>query len=371
MKSSLRVLAFAESFLGSKSPNLDAHVFEEYVRLARKVELVVMAEELPLESTPDLKLIKIPKISQPMLFRTLIRVIGYAFAIIKNRKEFDVVYTRSLGLNFLIGSIIAKKLLKKKLIFFISESRKSHTSFRARFFRPFLKKVLEISDSVVTQSIFLVNEIDDYLIKINRNKLVILHEAVDKEKFKPENEPNENILLTVARIEPVKGIDVLINSMPYISKEFSDVKLKIVGSISNKNYFNELKNLISKLDCEKYIEFLGPIPHEQLPNLYNNAKIFIMTSKTEGSSISTLEAMSCGKPVVITRVGGMPTIIKDQQNGFLVEPNNPKMTAQRSIELLRDMGLREKIGRKARETIENDFIWETFIEGLITQFKKK
>ena len=113
MKSSLRVLAFAESFLGSKSSDLDAHLFEEYHRLARRVILTVITEEIGSSHSKNIKVIKVFKISKPIILRTLIRILSYSYATIKHRNDYDVVYTRSLGLNFLISSIIAKKILKK------------------------------------------------------------------------------------------------------------------------------------------------------------------------------------------------------------------------------------------------------------------
>jgi len=366
-----RVLAFVESFKGINSPSLDAIIFEEYINISTKVKLLVIAEDSYSNTNLNIKVIKVPKISHPVPLRTIIRIIVYSLETIKNRKEFDVVYTRGLGLNFLICSIIAKKLLKKKLIFFIAESRKTHTSFRARFFRTFLKKVLECSDHLITPSMNIVEEIESYLTKIDRTKVIIARENVDIKKFCPENKLlQENVILTVSRIEPVKAIEVLINSMSLIAKEIPDVKLKIVGLISNQKYFNNLKNLISKLNCEKLIEFVGPIPHDQLPKWYNNSKIFVLTSKTEAASNVTMEAMSCGKPVIVTRVGGMPNLIKDKINGFLVEPNNPQSVAKQAIELLKDDSLRARIGKEARNTIATRCMETNYIDELINLFKK-
>ncbi len=366
-----KVLAFAESFQGINSPSLEAIIFEEYVNLAKKVKLLVIAEDNYSNPNVNIKVIKVSKVSHPILLRTLIRIIVYSFETVRNRKEFDIVYTRSLGLNFLICSIIAKKLFKKKLIFFIAESRKTHTSFRARFFRTFLKKVLENSDHLITPSMNIVEEIESYLTKIDRTKVIIARENVDIKKFCPKNKLlQENVILTVSRIEPVKAIEVLINSMSLIAKEIPDVKLKIVGLISNQKYFNNLKNLISKLNCEKLIEFVGPIPHDQLPKWYNNSKIFVLTSLTEAASNVTMEAMSCGKPVIVTRVGGMPNLIEDQLNGFLVKPNNPQLVAKKVIELLKDNSLRARIGKEARNTISNEFKQSNYIDELINLFKK-
>ena len=367
----LRVLAFAESFIGIKSSDLDAHIFEEYHRLGEKINLTVIAEQLPSISEKNIQLIKVPNISKPIILRTLTRILVYSYAVIKNRNKYDIVYTRSLGLNFLICSILAKKILKKKLVFLISESRKTHTSFRGKFFRPLLKNVLAISDSLISSSEFLIEEIEDYLTKIDRNKLKILNEAVDTTNFKPQNSTNlKNILLTIARVDPVKGLENLLKSIPSIIKIVPDAKLKIVGSIPDKNYFKILQRLILELGCEKFVEFVGPIPHDELPEIINKSKIFVLTSKTEASSISTLEAMSCGKPVVVTKVGGMPSLIRNGINGFLVEPNKPEIFAEKIIELLFDGSLREKIGRRARETMVNEYSWEKFVEGLIEIFKK-
>jgi len=367
---SSRVLAFAESFEGIKSPYLHAIIFEEYINLAKKIKLLVISENCYSDPNSNIKVIRAPKISRPMFLRTLVRIIGYTLITIKNRKKFDVVYTRSLGLNFLICSIIAKKLLKKKLIFFIGESRKSHTSFRARFFRPFLKKVLDESNYLITPSLNIIEEIESYLPKIDRTKVRIGRENVNIKRFKRKNESSqENLIITAARIEPVKATEVLINSMPQIIKEIPDVKLKIVGPCPNKKYLNYLKNLISRLDCEKCIEFVGPVPHDEMPNWYNKSKIFVLTSKTEAASNVTMEAMACGKPVIVTKVGGMPDLIKDQLNGFLIEPNNPKLVADRAIELLRNASLREKIGSEARSTIEMRLKENVFIDELIKLFK--
>jgi len=360
--STLRVLAFAESFKGEKSTDLDAHIFEEYSRIAKNIKLVVFTEELPMSNKLNIQLVKLPKISKPIILRTLIRILAYSYATIKYRKEYDVVYLRSLALNFLISTLIAKKVFGKKIVFLVSESRKTHTSFRAKFFRPFLKKVLRTSDSLVSSSEFLIEEIESYLGKIDRNKLKIVHEAVDTTRFKPENiSKRENILLTVARIDPVKGLENIIKSLPLIIKVVPDVKLKIVGSISNKNYFLNLKQLILELDCEKFIEFIGPIPHEELPKTFVNSKIFVLTSKTEASSISTLEAMSSGLPVIVTRVGGMPSLVLNGINGFLVEPDEPKIFAEKVIELINNDSLRMEIGKNARETVVKGYSWENFV----------
>ncbi len=95
-----------------------------------------------------------------------------------------------------------------------------------------------------------------------------------------------------------------------------------------------------------------------------------MTSKTEASSISTLEAMSSGLPVIVTRVGGMPSLVLNGINGFLVEPDEPKIFAEKVIELINNDSLRMVIGKRARETVVKDYSWENFVSELTKILKK-
>jgi len=120
----LRVLAFADSFEGKKSSDLDAHIFEEYMLLGNRVNLNVISESSLSQKDINVKLIKVPKISKPFMLKTITKILAYSFATIKNRNQFDIVYTRGLGLNFFNLFYYCKKNFKKKGGFIILQVEK-------------------------------------------------------------------------------------------------------------------------------------------------------------------------------------------------------------------------------------------------------
>jgi len=196
-----------------------------------------------------------------------------------------------------------------------------------------------------------------------------INQAVDINLFKPiASFHEENTILCVARIHPEKGIEDLIHATPIIFKKFPNIKIKIIGRVDDKNYLKKIQKLIKELDCIQNIEFVGPIAHNDLVKWYNLCKIFVLTSKTEEQSIVTLEAMACGKPVVVTKVGALPEFIEDGSNGFLIDLKQPEELAEKITFLMNDEELRKKIGIQARNTIVEKFSWEHYISKLTDIF---
>ena len=298
-------------------------------------------------------------------------MLTWSFAAIKNRNNYDVVFTRNFGIQYYFAGIVAKRLLRKKLVLWLSGSRKTGKGFRGKFYRPFLKDALKISDAITTSSNRVINEIESYLVKIDQAKVTIINQPVDISKFNPSNTHSlENVILCVARIDPVKGIDDIIQALPYVIKSIPNVKLVVAGFTSDKNYLKHLKLLAKQLGCERHVEFVGGIPHDELVGFYNSSKIFILTSKMEGESIATREAMACGKPVIVTPVGALPDLIDDGINGLLVKNNQPSILAEKIISLLVDDNYREMIGRAARLKIETESNWNSYLNGLTKVFQQ-
>ena len=129
----------------------------------------------------------------------------------------------------------------------------------------------------------------------------------------------------------------------------------------------EKENLISltkKLGLEDKVEFKGMINNNQLPKFYKKADIFVIPSidldgKTEGLGVVTMEAMSSGIPVVGSDVGGIPDVIRDGINGFLVPEKSPEVLSSQIIKLLNDKKTYEAFSKNGRKTVEIKFSWES------------
>ena len=192
--------------------------------------------------------------------------------------------------------------------------------------------------------------------KISKNKFVVVYnsyspelilaqEDLDNEKSQ-DSESSSNsqkaYLLYFGRLGAEKGIDTLLNALPATGE-----KLKIVGSGEE-----ETKLRVKAESLNLRVEFLGYKSGEELRLLINEAKAVVMPSIwQENMPLSLLEAMSLGKTVIASRIGGFPEIIEDGLNGFLFDPGNFRDLASK-INALKNYDLR-LIGAKARERVKD------------------
>lgn len=369
--SKIRLLVFASSVIGTDFPGFQGKIFEEYTKLSESMEITVIAEEIAFDKMgKNFALVKVSKISFPII-KTIYGMVVFPMAAIKNRKKYDIVFNRYRSLPFLITAIVCKVLLKKKIVVYLSESGTVYRGFRKTFFKPFLRYTLKIADAVATSSERVINDVEKYTRKIDRTKLFIMRQdTINTSIFKPTKEKNDNILLSVGRINPVKGFEIIIESLPSVIKKFPDVILRIVGSVDDEEYLQKLKTTASRVNCEKNVEFIGPVPYSKIGELYNSSTIFILTSKDEGQPNVLVEAMACGKPVIATPVGAILDVINDGVNGFIVKENQHETLSKKIINLLEDKALREKIGEAAQKTIEEKYAGDVFSSQLKNVFEK-
>jgi D-inositol-3-phosphate glycosyltransferase len=137
----------------------------------------------------------------------------------------------------------------------------------------------------------------------------------------------DKILLFVGRIDPLKGIDKLIKTIPLLKNQ-GNLKLVVVGGDENSRLeLDELKQLAVQLNIQEAIDFRGLVKQEQLPYFYSAADVCIVPSYYESFGLVPLEALACGTPVVATDVGDLKHIIKQGETGYIVADNSPERLA--------------------------------------------
>jgi D-inositol-3-phosphate glycosyltransferase len=155
-------------------------------------------------------------------------------------------------------------------------------------------------------------------------------------------------LLYVGRVEPLKGIDLLIEGMLRLRSHY-DAQLLILGG--NKSVDEQREKLLTRvrhLGLGKNVQFLGPMPQEVLPDYYCAADVCLVPSYYESFSLVALEAMACGSPVVATRVGGLQSVVQDGRTGYLVPWRCSDPFVDRVEILLLNESLRQAMGRAGR-----------------------
>ena len=158
------------------------------------------------------------------------------------------------------------------------------------------------------------------------------------------------VLLFVGRIQPLKGVDVAVQSLAELGRR--DAILLIVGGASGEEGERELarvRALIDGLGVGGQVRFVEPQPHHILSTYYRAADVVLVPSRSESFGLVALEAAACGTPVVANAVGGLLTIVEDGRTGFLVPDRRPDVFASHIGRIVTDSGFAAGMSRAAAE----------------------
>jgi glycosyltransferase involved in cell wall biosynthesis len=156
--------------------------------------------------------------------------------------------------------------------------------------------------------------------------------------------------IVVARLVPEKDIGTLLRATAILVREQPTFQLKIAG---DGPCMPELRRLSAELGIDRHVEFLGMV--RDVAGLLATAGQYVLSSVSEGVSLTVLEAMARGLPVVATRVGGTPEVVVDRQTGLLVPPSQPAALAQAMAALTHDGEQARRLGAAGRRRVERHF----------------
>jgi D-inositol-3-phosphate glycosyltransferase len=220
-------------------------------------------------------------------------------------------------------------------------------------------------------------------------KIEVVPCGVDLELFYPrprvesraylEMPVGHKLVLFVGRIEPLKGIDVLIEAMALVLKKHKhlrdDICLCIIGGEPDVDPANmnremaRLQEMREKLGIADVVTFLGKRDQEALPFHYSAAEVCVVPSHYESFGMVALEAMACGTPVIASRVGGLTFTVRDGSTGFLVPNDDPQALAEKLSQLLTDERLRKEMGQQAA-TVARRYGWPIVARQIIAAYRE-
>ncbi len=197
------------------------------------------------------------------------------------------------------------------------------------------------------------------------NQVHVIPCGVDLKLFVPQNRQQareklglrqqQPVILFVGRLDPFKGPDLLLRAAAMMEE---DAQIVIVGGkLTGDPYLQQLRVLSAELKLSSHIRFLGARPQQELPMIYSAANITAMPSYHESFGMAAVESLACGTPVVATRAGGLTTVVRHGETGYLV-PRCPGFFAERLDTLLREPTLLEQMCRSARPSILQ-FSWKS------------
>lgn len=217
-------------------------------------------------------------------------------------------------------------------------------------------------DRWTDMNIAVSNAVKDFLIKLKitqPNKVKVIYNGISSKPNKYIDTDTIDIITqyglkkrdviigTIGSLNIQKDTITLVKAMPKILKKLPTAKLVLVGSGPLKYM---LQKVAKKLKIEDKVIFTGSV--KDISSILQILTVFVLPSRSEAFGISILEAMRANVPVVATRVGGIPEVVTNNQNGILIEPNNHKLLASTIIRLLHDKKLQHKLVKNGAETIK-------------------
>lgn len=228
----------------------------------------------------------------------------------------DIIHSQGLWRGF--TSIGSKFLLNKK---YVIQGHGSDIYVPNKILDYFKPLIYNNSSCILALS----NDMKNIMQKSTNKQITIFSNGIDCSKFIKTN-PTKNNIVFLGRLIKIKGIEYLINSLEFVK---NDIQIHIIGDGEER--------LSLEKEAEKYknkIKFYGKISNEENINIFSKSKIFVLPSIFEGQGIVLLEAMASGLPIVASNVDGIPSVIENNVNGFLVPSKNSKLIAEKIDYLL-------------------------------------
>jgi glycosyltransferase involved in cell wall biosynthesis len=301
----------------------------------------------------------------PYLRMVLYYITGFfltLYAMFKNKC--NVIHVHWAIPTGLIGSWVGS-LLKKPFIVTIHGS-----DLRMAIERPgFLRKIFVYvcKNATHLNCVSEVQEKEMEQLGILSEKISIIPMGVDEEFLemgknrKIELNKRPFTILSNRNLLPLYNVSLLIRAIPIILKEEPRTKFLIAGDGSEKE---NLESEVENLNLGHSVQFVGRVPHKEMPNLLSQADIYVSTSLHDGTSVSLLEAMGSGAFPIVTDIPANREWITTGQNGFLVPANEEKLLAKKIIDAIRDRALLERSRKENLSLIEKKVLWSVNIEKI-------
>jgi len=359
-----KVLFISVTNLDLKEKETVFHLKKKFEGLSERIKIYVLAKGVPFHINiwrTDFYLLKPGIFFWPLAF-----FIAFYLCF---TKKIDTIITQSPLVEGFVGSIL-KKIFKKELIVEIHGdwiegpflSKKRRLEFLERKLIPMLAKIsFEQADKI--------RGVADYLIEkakkvVPGKKYFLFPTFTDLDLFlKEQNTRLGAFIVFAGQLEKVKGTNILVKAFANIERDFPDFNLVIIGEGANKE---SLEFKINDLGLKDRVKFKGKLSLEQTKDIMKRCYCLVLPSLSEGLPRVLIEAMALGKPIIASNVGGIPELIKDNENGFLFEKGNSNELAEKLKILLNDRNLAIKMGQKGREFVQVNFSNEKYIKNYIS-----
>ena len=196
----------------------------------------------------------------------------------------------------------------------------------------------------------------------------VIHNGIETEGYSPTPLPDgPPRLLCLGRLVPQKGIDLVLTAFVSVLRRWPGARLIVAGDGAERP---ALEHQANELGLTHAVDFLGWVSPDKVLGLISTATVVVMPSRWEGLPNVALQAALMARPVVGTRVGGIPEIVAHQETGLLVEPEDSPALAEAIALLLGGREIATRMGQAARVRVQREFGWEGYVDAYDALYRK-
>ena len=236
--------------------------------------------------------------------------------------------------------------------------------YRSKLHHYLVRKNIMAATLIASTSQAMAEQIRAVAPKVKR--LVLTPFGVDMSMFTPaqssQEAPNEPVVIgTVKGLTPLYGVDILIRAFAGAKNQRPNVplKLRIVGDGSLKA---ELEHLVQQQGIAKVTDFVGRVPHSQVPEQLRKLDVYVALSRSESFGVAVLEASACGVPVLVSNVGGLPEVVIPGETGHIVPGDNVDAATEALLDLIDSKTLREEMGAAGVRFVQEHYSWPVCVD---------
>lgn len=205
------------------------------------------------------------------------------------------------------------------------------------------------------------------------NRIQVAHCGVDPSRFRPDlrepglltKAPDERVVLFPSRLTLIRGSGVLAQAIPKVLRAVPGARFAITG-VRQEEAENALPLPPAARDR---VRFLGHQPYDRLPTIFASSDLVVVPTFYDNFPIRILESLGSGVPVVATPVGGIPEVVLPERTGLLVPAGSADALAEAVVRLLKDDGLRTRLGREGRALVTERFTWKHSAERTLRAYR--
>lgn len=228
------------------------------------------------------------------------------------------------------------------------------------------RELLEAAPRIIVDTAYVEDKLKAYGLK-HEPEMHVIPQGIDEVFYGIRCNPVSNIILCVGAIAPRKGHAYTIDMFNHLRAKGIDAKLRIIGSLADKGYYNQLQQKISASPYTSDISLEANLPREELLKAYADAKLFVLHSREESQGIVFAEAMATGLPVVATKIGGIPYVVADGKSGSLCPYADVDAMEDMVARLITDDALWNQYSAAARKIAKN-YSWADIANKIVALY---